>query len=359
MSKPKTYLRLPEIPTLVTSHDLRGSKALVLLGYRDCTYETYRYMVEVENMPEDDPLVLGLQQHLEQHWLQMNIQTLLNNVLDDDNTDCNTNTDNNINADTGVSNVTDHYCSNRRDSGDEGGGGGNSVREQCVSHRRHLCHRYPLHRHHRHHPHQRNHHQRNQPCSQSRTQNSLHQHFVDALSSTELNPLNVRVTGVSNERSAADDASQRTDNESSKKHELQVELQSVISDIIVKPAQSPSSSSSETEPDRSSEGCVTGLLSSGNNNPLLATHTTTNNNSSNNNNNNDISLKDEDPERWKQLNLSIARVTQELIVLLENEGSSMSDQDEGEDGYEEEEEEEEENDDELIQDFTLNNGLEK
>lgn len=364
MSKPKTYLRLPEIPTLVTSRDLRGSKALVLLGYRDCSYETHRYMVEVENMPEDDPLVLGLQQHLEQHWLRMDIQTLLSDVLDKDDTDCNANSESNVSVGSGVSNGTDSYCS-REDSGDDGGGGSNSVREQCVSHRRHLCHRHPLHRRHRHHPHQRDHHhhhhppphhQRIQPCSQPPTLLHNHQSFLDTLSHKELNLLEARVTGIGNERSVVDGESQRTDNDSSKKHELQLELP-VTSDIIVKPEQSPSSSS-ESEADRSSERA---LLTSENNNPLLAIHTTNNNSTNNNNgineisNNNDMSLKEEDPERWKQLNLSIARVTQELIVLLENEGSSLSDEDE--EGYEEEEEVESDGD--LVQDIDLDNGLEK
>lgn len=171
-----------------------------------------------------------------------------------------------------------------------------------------------------------------------------------------MNLLEARVTGIGNERSVVDGESQRTDNDSSKKHELQLELP-VTSDIIVKPEQSPSSSS-ESEADRSSERA---LLTSENNNPLLAIHTTNNNSTNNNNgineisNNNDMSLKEEDPERWKQLNLSIARVTQELIVLLENEGSSLSDEDE--EGYEEEEEVESDGD--LVQDIDLDNGLEK
>ncbi|CAI9718784.1 Hypothetical predicted protein [Octopus vulgaris] len=76
---PKTCYMLPEIPTLIPVKDNQemSKKSLFLLGYRDCSYEALRYMIEVEKIAKDDPLILGLQQHLEQHQLRMDIQSLI------------------------------------------------------------------------------------------------------------------------------------------------------------------------------------------------------------------------------------------------------------------------------------------
>lgn len=365
MSKPKTYLHLPEIPTVVPSSDLRGSsKALVLLGYRDCSYETHRYMVEVENMSEDDPVVLGLQQHLQQHWLRMDIQSLLTDVLDEASANCQTNAGHPVGTvGSGISNGTDSYCCSRDDSGSGGGDGSgcnNNVKEEEVSHRHHLCHRHPRHRRYRHHPHQRNHHHHHhqhnhQPCSQYPFHQQQQQNFVNALSTTELNSLNARVPGVSHETVNLEDESPTTDsNEKCKKRELQFKLTPVSSDIIVKAPQSSPSSSSSSEADKSLDRALLNLQTPNGSSTNNRGDSNNNNGINEINNNNDVILKEEDPERWKQLNLSIARVTQELIVLLENESSSLSDEDEGD--YEEEEEEEEKEGN-LIEDIDFKNIL--
>lgn len=38
---------------------------ILLAGFRDCHYEALMYLIEVEKLPLDDPLVVGLQHHLE------------------------------------------------------------------------------------------------------------------------------------------------------------------------------------------------------------------------------------------------------------------------------------------------------
>lgn len=37
---------------------------LFLAGFRDCTKETLKYLIDVERLPENDPIIIGLKQHL-------------------------------------------------------------------------------------------------------------------------------------------------------------------------------------------------------------------------------------------------------------------------------------------------------
>ncbi len=53
-------------------------ESIVLAGYKDCTDEAIRYLLEVEKMPEDDPLVLGLRQHLLARQQQLDVERILN-----------------------------------------------------------------------------------------------------------------------------------------------------------------------------------------------------------------------------------------------------------------------------------------
>ncbi|XP_013399756.1 uncharacterized protein LOC106165940 isoform X2 [Lingula anatina] len=47
-----------------TSTAILASHNSYLAGYQDCMEEAMRYLAEVENIPQTDPLVVGLQQHL-------------------------------------------------------------------------------------------------------------------------------------------------------------------------------------------------------------------------------------------------------------------------------------------------------
>ena len=52
-------------------------ESIVLAGFRDCTEEAIRYLMEVEHLPEDDPLVIGLKQHLLARQQQLDVERIL------------------------------------------------------------------------------------------------------------------------------------------------------------------------------------------------------------------------------------------------------------------------------------------
>ena len=52
-------------------------ESIVLAGFRDCSEEAIRYLMEVEHLPEDDPLVIGLKQHLLARQQQLNVERIL------------------------------------------------------------------------------------------------------------------------------------------------------------------------------------------------------------------------------------------------------------------------------------------
>ena len=52
-------------------------ESIVLAGFRDCTEEAIRYLMEVEHLPEADPLVLGLKQHLLARQQQLDVERIL------------------------------------------------------------------------------------------------------------------------------------------------------------------------------------------------------------------------------------------------------------------------------------------
>ena len=52
-------------------------ESIVLAGFRDCTEEAIRYLMEVEHLPEDDPLVMGLKQHLLARQQQLDVDRIL------------------------------------------------------------------------------------------------------------------------------------------------------------------------------------------------------------------------------------------------------------------------------------------
>ncbi len=56
-------------------------ESIVLAGFRDCTEEAIRYLMEVEHLPEDDPLVLGLRQHLLAKQQQLDVERILHSSL--------------------------------------------------------------------------------------------------------------------------------------------------------------------------------------------------------------------------------------------------------------------------------------
>ncbi|CAM1297664.1 Uncharacterised protein g1893 [Pycnogonum litorale] len=67
---------------------------LVLSGYKACTEETLRYLVEDEGLPLDDPLVIGLQQHLVTQQMKLKYYQLFDNLsvnehIKTTNTNCN------------------------------------------------------------------------------------------------------------------------------------------------------------------------------------------------------------------------------------------------------------------------------
>ncbi|KAI0227072.1 hypothetical protein LSAT2_022481 [Lamellibrachia satsuma] len=41
-----------------------GANRMFVAGFRDCADEVLRYLIEVENMAEDDPIIVGLREHL-------------------------------------------------------------------------------------------------------------------------------------------------------------------------------------------------------------------------------------------------------------------------------------------------------
>lgn len=50
---------------------------IVLAGYQDCAEEAIRYLLEVEHLSEDNPLVVGLKQHLWERQMALDIERLL------------------------------------------------------------------------------------------------------------------------------------------------------------------------------------------------------------------------------------------------------------------------------------------
>ena len=50
---------------------------IVLAGFRDCSEEAIRYLVDVEQMSEDDPLILGLKQHLWDKQQHLDVERIL------------------------------------------------------------------------------------------------------------------------------------------------------------------------------------------------------------------------------------------------------------------------------------------
>ena len=54
---------------------------IVLAGFRDCCEETIRYLIQVENLSETDPLVLGLKQHLWERQQALNYQQILQDLF--------------------------------------------------------------------------------------------------------------------------------------------------------------------------------------------------------------------------------------------------------------------------------------
>ena len=79
-------IRFPPVPVVhpIPNNHLLGfpvSEAYVT-GFSECAEETIRYLREVEGLSQDDPFILGLQQHLleKQRFLQLSL-FLQNNLL--------------------------------------------------------------------------------------------------------------------------------------------------------------------------------------------------------------------------------------------------------------------------------------
>ena len=50
---------------------------MILAGYHDCSEEAIRYLTDVEHIPEDDQMIVGLRQHLWERQQALNYERLL------------------------------------------------------------------------------------------------------------------------------------------------------------------------------------------------------------------------------------------------------------------------------------------
>ena len=74
---------------------------VILAGFQDCTEEAIRYLVDVERLPEDDPLVIGLRQHLLEKQMHLNYERILQEHLSRNNSETASRTSSNsVNSDT-------------------------------------------------------------------------------------------------------------------------------------------------------------------------------------------------------------------------------------------------------------------
>ena len=67
----------PSVPVLLPS----SHEGVVLAGFQDCSHEAIRYLIDVEKIAQDDPLIVGLQQHLRQHQQQMDLAQTFSECL--------------------------------------------------------------------------------------------------------------------------------------------------------------------------------------------------------------------------------------------------------------------------------------
>lgn len=61
----------------ISPHAHMEQAGLVLAGFRDCSEEAIRYLVDVEHLSEDDPLILGLKQHLWERQQHLDIERII------------------------------------------------------------------------------------------------------------------------------------------------------------------------------------------------------------------------------------------------------------------------------------------
>ncbi|KAK3097737.1 hypothetical protein FSP39_012653 [Pinctada imbricata] len=71
-----TETQVTQHPAMIGLSPLQQAE-VVLSGYRDCAAEAIRYLTEVENIPADDPLVLGLQSHLHEKQKHLDFVQIL------------------------------------------------------------------------------------------------------------------------------------------------------------------------------------------------------------------------------------------------------------------------------------------
>merc|ERR1712150_63230 len=68
---------------------------VMLAGFRDCTQEAIDFLINVENISESDPLIIGLKQHLENHRQELEITQAMEDVFQNVEEDMYNNNDNN------------------------------------------------------------------------------------------------------------------------------------------------------------------------------------------------------------------------------------------------------------------------
>ncbi|CAH1799304.1 unnamed protein product [Owenia fusiformis] len=56
------------------------SKNIIMAGYNDCTEEAIRYLTEVELIPIDDPIIIGLREHLSEKQKYLDYTDILHQL---------------------------------------------------------------------------------------------------------------------------------------------------------------------------------------------------------------------------------------------------------------------------------------
>ena len=87
-SAPPTYQPMYPVPHPATIGLPAGEAHMVLAGYQDCTAEAIRFLVEVEHISPDDPIVVGLKHHLYQCQRQLDYNQLLRYCDNDARVEC-------------------------------------------------------------------------------------------------------------------------------------------------------------------------------------------------------------------------------------------------------------------------------
>jgi hypothetical protein len=75
-----THVPAPTPPSgtgFVQFSPLDQTSLMMLAGYRDCAQEAIRYLLDVEKLSIDDPLVVGLRMHLHEHQKSIDIHQML------------------------------------------------------------------------------------------------------------------------------------------------------------------------------------------------------------------------------------------------------------------------------------------